>query len=213
MSGAEAILILGVISSIIAIVDGTKQVYDGVKDAQGLPDAFREVTSRLPIVHNILGSAKRHIEEGHVDEDSCKGVKPVVNACERKAQKLDELFRNVIPADGATDLKRYYKAVKAYGKGNEVEKLMRGILEDVELLSCEHGMKTATKTQQQQLIKAITEISAVVPSAPKQECQEPGITANYSGSGAQYIAQGENIAQGDVRQYISGGGSMHFGKD
>lgn len=37
--------------------------------------------------------------------------------------------------------------------------------------------------------------------------------ANYSGSGPQYNAQGEYIAQGNARQYNSGGGPMHFGED
>jgi hypothetical protein len=161
MSGAEAILVLGVISSIIAVVDGIKQAYDAATNAQGLPEAFREISGRLPIVVNILVSAKQYIDEGDVDEDSCKGVKRVVEACEKKAKKLDELFHKAIPEDGASDLKRYYKAVKAYGKGNEVENLMQGMLEDVHLLACEHGMKTATKAQREQIAHAITEVSAI----------------------------------------------------
>ena len=167
MSGAEAIMVLGVISSIISIVDGTKRIYDAATNAQGLPEAFRDVAGRLPIVRNILGSAKQHIDKGDVDEDSCKEVKHVVGACEKKAKKLDELFRKAIPADGASDLKRYYKAIKAHGKGNEVENLMKGMLEDVQLLACEHGMKTATKAQQEQIAQAITEVSAIHSDRPE----------------------------------------------
>ena len=59
MSGAETIAVLGFISSIISIVDGNKQAYDAAKNAQGLPEAFREVAGRLPTVRNILGSAKQ----------------------------------------------------------------------------------------------------------------------------------------------------------
>ena len=44
MSSAEAIVALGVFSPVISIVDGTGQNYDAAKDAQGLPEAFREVT-------------------------------------------------------------------------------------------------------------------------------------------------------------------------
>ena len=213
MSGAEGIAVLGVISSIIAIVDGTKKVYDAATNAQGLPEAFREVAGRLPIVGNTLDSTKQNIEERKVNNDSCKGVKHVVEACEEKAKKLEELFHKAIPPDGASDLKRYYKAVRAWGKGSEVENLMKAILEDVQLLACERGMKTATKTQQEQIIKAIAEVSAVPPSVPEHEFQEPGfINTNY-GSGTQYNARGENIAQGSARQYISGGGTMNFGKD
>ena len=161
MSGTEAIVVLGVISSIIAIIDGAKQVYDAATNAQGLPEAFREVAARLPIVTTILDSAKRHLEEGHIDERSCKSIKPVVDACESKAQKLHELFHKVMPASSASDLRRYYTAVKAYGRGNEVKNLMKGMLEDVQLLACEHNMKMATKAQQEQIAEAIVEVSAL----------------------------------------------------
>ena len=63
MSGAESILVLGTISSIITVVDETKRVYDGATNAHGLPQVFREVATRLPIVQNSLVSAKRQIEE------------------------------------------------------------------------------------------------------------------------------------------------------
>jgi hypothetical protein len=123
ISGAEAIAVLGVISSIISIVDEIKQVYDTATNAQSLPEAFREVAGRLPIVANILRSANKYIEK---DKDSCKGVKEVVEACQTKAEKLDGLFNNVVPADGASRKQRYFSAVMALGKGNEVEKLMKG---------------------------------------------------------------------------------------
>ena len=63
-------------------------------------------------------------------------------------------------------MKRYYKAVKAYGKGNEMEKLIKGMLEDVQLLACERGMKTAIKAQREQIAQAITEVSAIPSSVP-----------------------------------------------
>ena len=213
MSGAELIAVLGVISSIISIVDGTKKVYDAATNAQGLPEAFREVAGRLPIVGNTLDSTKQNIEERRVNNDSCRGVKHIVEACEEKAKKLKELFDRAIPGDGASDLKRYYKAVKAWGKGSEVECLMKGMLEDVQLLACEQGMKTATKAQQEQISKAIAEVSAVSPSVPEHEFQETGFTNINYGTGTQNNAQGENIAQGSARQYMSGGGTMNFGKD
>jgi hypothetical protein len=92
MSGAEAIAILGLISLIISVVDRTKQVYDAATSAEGLPEAFREVAGRLPIVTNILDASKQYIKEGDVNEYSCKGVKHIIEACLRKAKKLDNLF-------------------------------------------------------------------------------------------------------------------------
>lgn len=210
MSGAEAIAVLGVISSIISIVGGTKQVFDAATDAEGLPEAFREVAGRLPIVTNILDKSRQYIREADINDNSCKGVKHIVDACEAKAKKLDHLFHKVIPGDSASRRERYFSAVKTLGKGNEVEKLMKGILEDIQLLACERDMKIATTTQQEQIAKAIAEVSAVPPSVPEDAAS---FTANYSGSGTQYNAQGEYIAQGNARQFNSAGGSMHFGKE
>lgn len=171
MSGAEAVVVLGAISSIISIIDWTKKVYGAARNAQGIPEAFREVSGRLPISANILGLAKQKISNGDVDEESWKSTRPVLDACEKKVKKLQELFRKAIPEDGTSDLKRYYRAARIYGKGNEVETLMKGIIEDVQLLACEHGMRTATMAQQEQLIQAITDVSAVRPSMPESAVQ------------------------------------------
>jgi hypothetical protein len=210
MSGAEAIAVLGVISSIISIVDGTKQVFDAATNAEGLPEAFREVAGRLPIVTNILDKSKQHIREADVSDDSCKGVKHIVDACQDKAKKLDHLFHKVIPGDSASRRERYFSAVKTLGKGNEVEKLMKGMLEDIQLLACERGIKIATKVQQEQIAKAITEVAAVPLSVPEDAAS---FTANYSGSGTQNNAYGEYVAQGSARQWNAPGGTMNFGKE
>ena len=213
MPGAEAIEVSRVISSIILIVDGTKQVYDAVTNVEGLPEAFRAVAGRLPIVRNILDSAKQHINEGDIDEDSCKRMKHVVEACKMKAKKLDTLLRKAIPNGGTSILKRYYQAIKAPGKGNEVEILMNGMLEDVQLLAREHGIKTATKAQRDQIVKAVPEMSAVLPSIPEYVFQETGFTNNDYGPGIQYDAQGEYVAQGSARGYTNAGDAIYIGKD
>lgn len=109
--------------------------------------------------------------------------------------------------------------MKACGKGNEVENLMKGMLEDVQLLACEHGMKTAAQAQQEQIVKAIEELLAVAPSVPEGIFQETSFTANNYGSGTQtyYHAQSEaqqnNSAGGPIHNYSAPGGTMNFGKN
>jgi hypothetical protein len=213
MSGAEAVAILGGISSIISINDGAKQVYNAATSAEGLPGAFREVAGRLPIITHILGAVEQCIKDGNITEDSCKRVKQVIDACQEKAKKLEDLFCKVIPGENTSRRERYLSAVKTLGKGNKVERLIKGILEDVYLLVSEHNMRVASSTQLEQVATAISEVSSILPSVPENRLQEPSFITKYSGSGTQNNAQGEYVAQGDARQYISGGGSMHFGKD
>ena len=155
------------------------------------------VAGRLPIVLDILGSAQQFIDKGEINEESCRAVKGVVEECKRKAKKLDKLFQTTSPEDSASRL---------------VGNLMQGILEDVQFLACEHGMKMADKTQREQISDAITEVAAIPSSSSEQMLQETRITAYHSGSGTQYNAQGEHIAQGEARQYNSNGGTMNLGK-
>ena len=159
MSGAETIAILGIISSVIAIVDGTKQVYDAASNTNGLPEAFCEVAARSPLVRDILDSAKRHISKGDTHEESCKAAKNVVENCQSKAQSMEEIFKKVIPVDDASRSERYFLAVKSLGKGNRVETLMNGMLEDLQLLAINHGMVSETDTREKGLAKAIKEVA------------------------------------------------------
>ena len=216
MSSAEAFEVLGMISSILLMIDGTEQVYDAATNAESLPDAFVTIACRLPIIRDTLFSARQRIEEGEVDEDSCKGVRSVAEACEKKAQRLVTLFQRTIPIDGASELEQYYKAVKAYGKGNEVENLMKEMLEDVQFLTGERGIKSATKAQQMQLIQVVADVLAVLPSVPEHVFQETSFTNTNCGPSNQYFefdGEGEFYGQDSAQQYKAADSAVHLGTD
>jgi hypothetical protein len=82
---------------------------------------------------------------------------------------LDELFNKVIPKENASRVERYLKAIKTLGKGGKVERLMKGILEDIQLLATiktmtteggEKDIVTTTLAEKEQVAKAITYVSA-----------------------------------------------------
>jgi hypothetical protein len=54
----EAGTLVSLISGVITIIDATRTVYDATKDAQGQPQAFRQVAARLPLVKDILQRAE-----------------------------------------------------------------------------------------------------------------------------------------------------------
>jgi hypothetical protein len=54
MSGAEAVTVVGLISSIITIIETSKKLYDASHDAKGLHEAFRGVAQNMPLVLDIL---------------------------------------------------------------------------------------------------------------------------------------------------------------
>jgi hypothetical protein len=221
MSGAEFIVVAGVISSIIAIVDGIKKVVEAADEAEDLPQAFLEASRKLPIISDILEAAKHKIEADNFPSVE-KSVTLVVNSCQEKWITLNNLFEKVVSEDKASRLKRYYMAVKTLGEGCKVENLMKGMFEDILLLVSiktmtmtneERVVQIVTAAQEEKVIKAITDIEAWLSSVPDEVFQEGSYTNNNFGSGQQYIAQGgaeQKNFQGDSRQYHSGGGSQTF---
>jgi hypothetical protein len=145
MSGAE---IIGIISGVIAIIDATAKIYNAANDASGLPQAFRDVATRLPLVHETLQTVSSNLNDTNPDDEHYKAVKPVLQRCEDRATQLQKIFKDVVPQEDALRMERYVLAIRTLGKGNAVESLMKGILEDVQLLTdnCVAGLATGTIT-------------------------------------------------------------------
>jgi hypothetical protein len=49
----EASLVLGIISSVIAIIDATKQVYEAVEDEADLPTNFKKSATKFPLISKM----------------------------------------------------------------------------------------------------------------------------------------------------------------
>ncbi|KAG4437290.1 hypothetical protein IFR05_007228 [Cadophora sp. M221] len=145
MSGAEAGFVIGLIGSLISIVEATKKVYDAAGDAKGQPEAFRQVSARLPIVIEILRDAEARASE--LDETKLEAIKQTLESCKAKAEKLEKMFQKVIQKDDDKWFDRYKKALHTLGKGDKVDCLMEGIHKDTQLLVSEKLMGTATEAQ------------------------------------------------------------------
>lgn len=210
MSGAEFLAVIGGISAILSIADAIADIYKTIKDIDGLPEAFSVVNGRLPIVKNILKSAQQHIDAAR-DEAVCKGIKHIVEQCKTNADTLKDIFEKIKPDTGAGKIERYWKAVKAKGKGYEVEALMTSILVDIQLLNSQHGMNTATEDQQKEILAAIKKLSEVQLSISNSEFHHTGVTMNQSGSGErQYTAEKNVYSSGGSKQFKTE--RQHFGK-
>ncbi|KAK7915280.1 hypothetical protein PG985_012983 [Apiospora marii] len=191
MSGAE---VLGVISAVIRIVDGMKQLYDAASDTSGLPEAFRAVAARLPLVRAIVTSVHHHLERDGFDASSHAAVMT--------------LFDKVVPLDDDPPRDRYLKLARTLGKGAKVETLMAGLMTDVQLLVSKTGLESSTALQVHELRQAIQEISDMEPSIPDHEFPRETFTNNHYGSGSQTnnnVAGNAKVAQnyGSGKQYLA----------
>lgn len=173
MSGAE---VLGLISSIISILDALGNIINAYHDNAGLPATMRDAQDRLPLIRYILGLVNESLECSRADKrkdtQEYRALTRVLKGCEKKIMSLDRIFRNVLPPDGSSDgptrasvRKRLATATFSnlpMGKNRKVESLMKGILEDIGLLANNHSIASSVRKQ----IKASTQAIEMQRSIP-----------------------------------------------
>lgn len=210
MSGVgEASLVLGIISSIISIIDATKQVYEAVEDEGGLPKNFKKSATKLPLISKLLEDAEIFINNV-ADESTKFAFTPILENCKIQATQLHELFGKVMPEENDSRLDRYVKAARTIGKGGRVESLIGGILDDLQLLAVKFPEVT-TPRGREQLAKAIEEVSKMEPSladgfeeAPAFAHYGSGAQNNNTGNGIQHNNSGiGNQNSGSGQQFIA----------
>ncbi|KAG9239805.1 hypothetical protein BJ878DRAFT_25816 [Calycina marina] len=211
MSDAEAGFVTGLIGSLMSIIDEAKNIYDAARHAKGQPEAFRQVAARLPLVIEILRSAKERASSLD-NEEALAAIEETLEACKMKAENLKKIFYNAIRKEDDKWLDRYKKAVKTWTKGDTVEGLMEGILKDTQLLACEHLMGVATEAQVKELDEGIKEMKEM----PLSLQEETGsVTQNHDGSGNNNANTGRgamHTGNGDL-YHNEIKGDAHFGSN
>jgi hypothetical protein len=200
MSGAEAGLVLGLITSTIALCQTAKQIYDTASSKAGLPEAFQKSAETLPLVLETLRAVEivqnTAVEEQKVCRDdarvesierSSRAAKHVVQTCRDNAETLKNIFDRVMAADGDSRRQRLVQAARSAkpGRSQKVEMLMKEVLEKLGLLQNYHVFKNMVTPAN--LNTAIQELNDIEPSVPDEQLSQ---YAHY-GCGPMNIHAGE----------------------
>ncbi|KAG8421859.1 hypothetical protein J3458_003696 [Metarhizium acridum] len=73
-------LVLGVILSVILIIDATKHVWEAVENESGLPANFNKLATKLPRILKLLEDAERYIDNT-IDESVQSAFTPTLEDC------------------------------------------------------------------------------------------------------------------------------------
>lgn len=226
MSGAEAITIVGLISSVIAIIETSKKLYDASHDAKGLHEAFRDVAQNIPLVLDILRDCQAIQQQVDKDgettidvahklelEESSAATKTVMVDCHKKAKTLETMFEKVMPAEGAKKRERYKKAAQSMkpGRAKKVVDLMAGIMTNLQTLQTSRFFKDQLEKREVDIKAALDKLSELGPSLQDDEG-----TFRHSGSGAQNINTGKgaqyNYNQSGKNSKMFNAHTQNFGR-
>jgi len=195
MSGLE---VISAISAVISIVDGLVKLCKAIENTSHLPQGFREIPHRLPLVRDTLLATETRLQKYDADGDAYTAIKAAVESCRDRADRLRNIIQDVAAQPEASRIGRYRLAVRRLGKEGTVEKLMKGMLEDVQLVAANQAVKALGQEEMTEIIGAIQALSKATPST------DPEIpTFTYRGSGSQFNNTGggtQNINKGRGHQ-------------
>ncbi len=197
MSGAE---LIGVISGIITLLDAVVRVCGAVKDASGFPPSFRTAAQRLPLVMDTLRAVRDGLNPT-ADQDSCTSM-IVLEGCEKKVHSLHKTLKLIASTPGAPTSRRIVAAMRTLGKGKRVEGLMKGIVEDIQLLAGNHAINGPTGAQIRELTSTVKQASSSIKAGIRQRSTRLSIVTYGQGPQSTHNGVGDqNINTGEAPQF------------
>lgn len=203
MSGLE---VIGGISAVIAIIDASVKIWDGVQNDIRLSETFKIVARRLPLILATLQICHDQLEpiEETLPPDVVESFRDIVQNSKAQARLLRDIFEETIPGEDAKRLDRYRAAIRSVGKGKKVEQLLQSISEDTRVLASYHGVQAVRPDLTADLEKVIKELQDAEPSIKEEELLSSAFQ-NYNYGGQQNISTGHTRHSGHGDQHVYGG--------
>ena len=208
MSDAQASLVGGLASSIVAVLDVITNLYGDVKDASDMPEALRNSAQLLPTIQDALRAFQTHVRTNSEDDEACRERQPILRRCLERALQLETVFQKVTPHASTPRHARYLLITQAPGKDSRVETLVKEMLEDVKLLAESPAVRPGMEAEVEKLARAIESVLTLTPPTLEDASGErinnrgsgtinantgSGTANNNSSSGQQYVAQNQNF--------------------
>ncbi|KAF9883554.1 hypothetical protein FE257_003193 [Aspergillus nanangensis] len=209
MSGIE---IFGLIAGIIQVADAIVTTYKDIQNIHDLPEAFKEVSERMPIITTILRIAEAHNQaQTSENEDELKSLEDLLKQCKTKTDHLNEIFLEMkkFQRDRVRDV--YKRTILRWGKTHRVETLAGSIMKDVQLIASYQIFQSATPGQIGSLTRAEEDLARVAeenPSLADSEIPTTPTSVSHSGRGDIFANSGSGVQtniMGDSNHYAPQG--------
>ena len=124
---AEAFATIGIVASILQLVDFGSRVLKRLNDYQSklgeIPEAFRHIKAELPVLLDALRRTQAAIDAGSVQDESKQALLPAIEGCGKQIKLLDDLIAKALPTTDDSWVRKSRKAVRSLLYDGKVEKI------------------------------------------------------------------------------------------
>ena len=136
---AEAIAVVGVVASIVQLVDFGSKVLHRLNDFQSsledIPNTFKHVKCELLILLETLNQTKDAVEKGSIKEETKKALLLVIDGCQMQISQLDDLISRSLPQGGDSWRKKTGKAILNLRQDAKIAKIMTTLRTHIQILT------------------------------------------------------------------------------
>ena len=145
---ADPLTVVGIIASIVQLVDFSTKVLARLDDFQSnlgeIPKAFRHIKAELPVLQETLKQTKDKIDHGAIEESTKAALLPAVQGCKIQIEALDGLLAETLPVAGDSRLKKTTKALWSITQDSKVESITKTLRGYIVTLTFYHAAASST---------------------------------------------------------------------
>jgi N-terminal domain on NACHT_NTPase and P-loop NTPases len=167
---AEALAIIGLVSSIVQFVDfGTKVVErlnEFSSDMDELSKTFQAIQVQLPLLIDTLERTQQQATAGHVSYATAVALKPLVDACWNEIKILQSILDKTLPPKESPSWKRRLLALRSLTHDKDVNASITKLESHIRLLTFHQSTNNSDE-----LLKL--RISPQAHSSPSPQLRKP----------------------------------------
>ena len=172
---AEAVAVVGLVASIASLVELSAKVlsrlHDFTSKSSEVPESFRSLSSRLPLLTATLQHIQSQAEDGRFPQNVTKALKAVIDDTSRQISNIQISLFKVLPADGASKLERALKALKSLAKEDKMQQALEKIYRNNEILVLHQT--TWHIDAGDRILEALSELSIIPATLPDPSLSIP----------------------------------------
>lgn len=161
MSGIEGLAVISIIANIVQLVDFTDKIISRVKDYsqddRGIPRAFRDMQTALPLIGITLREDEMQVTRLRITEEKCNVLKPVLKECESKLRELATIFEKAMREQGES---KFQKAFSSLRQDKKVAEIAQALFLFLQSLTYYHVASAPTLDDIAALLESVPRLNA-----------------------------------------------------
>lgn len=154
---AEALAIVGLVSSIVQFVDFSSKIVHRLNEFHSsldeVPKSFRDIKIELPLLVDTLERTKKQTEDGCFSKNTQEAIWGVVQGCLLQVERLNDVLEETLPTKGDSSWRRGKKALLSISQEKNVQQITTTFRNYVQTLTYHQATGSSIGTFQTSLFQ------------------------------------------------------------